>query len=50
MAMCVMIFGIGLSIGFPTIAIPALRGLQPEKYPNETIMLTADESSWFGLF
>lgn len=49
MAMNMIMFGVGLSIGFPTIAIPALRGLQPDKYPNETIQLTAVESSWFGM-
>lgn len=48
MTMNLMLFGIGLTIGFPTIAIPALRGLQPEKYPKETILLSAEESSWFG--
>lgn len=45
-----MMFGIGMSVGFPTIAIPALRGLQPDRYPNETIRLTAEESSWFGMW
>lgn len=44
-----MMFGIGLSLGFPTIVIPALRGWQPEKYPNETIRFTPEQSSWFGI-
>lgn len=50
MALNGMMFGIGLSIGFPTIVIPALRGLQPDKYMNETIRFSPNESSWFGKF
>lgn len=50
MAMNMIVFGLGLSIGFPTVAIPAFRGLQPEKYGDETILLSAVESSWFGMF
>lgn len=48
MAMNLLMLGLGLSLGFPTVAIPAFRGLQPEKYPDEVIQLTAVQSSWFG--
>lgn len=43
-----LLIDIGLAIAFPTIVIPALRGLQPNKYPNETIQFTAEQATWYG--
>lgn len=40
--------GLGAALGFSTILIPILLGLQPERYPNETMHFTAEEASWFG--
>lgn len=39
---------LGLALGFSTIAIPVLLGLQSDRYPNETMHFTAEEASWFG--
>lgn len=38
----------GLSVAFPTIVIPALKGLNVENNPNEVLTLTAIQSSWLG--
>lgn len=43
-----LLIDIGLAIAFPTIVIPALRGMQPDKYPNETIHFTAEQAVWYG--
>lgn len=42
--MSMLMFSLGMSLGFPTIAIPMLRG----KHPDEKIRFSAIESSWFG--
>lgn len=43
-----LLIDIGLAIAFPTIVIPALRGLQPDKYPHESIQFTAEQATWYG--
>lgn len=35
-------------MAFPTIVIPALRGLNNENNPNEFLHLTAVQASWLG--
>lgn len=35
-------------MAFPTIVIPALRGLQKERNPDEILYFTAEQASWFG--
>lgn len=41
-------FDLGLALGISTIIIPILRGLQNDRFSNETLHFTAIESSWFG--
>lgn len=42
-----LILDLAMSMNFPTIAIPALRGIQG-KDPNEVLVLTDFQASWFG--
>lgn len=48
MAKNLLVLDIGMSLSFVTIVLPALRGLYPNKYPNEPIHFTDEESTWFG--
>lgn len=48
MAKNLLVLDIGMSLSFVTIVLPALRGLNPDKYPNERIQFTDEESTWFG--
>lgn len=43
-----LIIDVGLMFAMPTIVIPALRGLQPERYPDETLSLSASQATWFA--
>lgn len=43
-----LLIDLGLAVAFPTIVIPALRGLQPERNPGETLHFTVAQASWFG--
>lgn len=42
-----LLLDLGMSIAFPTIVIPALRGLK-NRDANEFLMLTDVQASWFG--
>lgn len=48
LSMNTLMLSVGLSIGYPTIAINVYVGLEKEKYPNQTLILTHEESSWLG--
>lgn len=48
MAKNLLLLDLGMAIAFPTIAIPVLRGLQPD--PNEVIHMTAEQSTWVGKY
>lgn len=48
MAKNLLLFDLGLALGFSTIVIPVLRGLQQDRNPDETLHFTAEQSSWFG--
>lgn len=50
MAKNLLLFDLGMAIGFPTIVIPVLRGLQSDRNPDEVIHMTAEESTWVGKF
>lgn len=43
-----LLFDIGVSVSYPTVLISALSGLNNEANPNETLRLSAHESSWMG--
>lgn len=43
-----LIIDVGLMFAMPTIVIPALRGLQPERYADETLSLSASQATWFA--
>lgn len=43
-----LLLDLGLALAFPTIIIPVLRGLQKDRYPNETIYMSAEAASWYG--
>lgn len=43
-----LMIDLGLALGFSTVSIPVLLGLQPDRYPNETMHFSAEEASWFG--
>lgn len=43
-----LLFDLGLSVAFPTIVIPVLRGLQTDRNPDETLLFTAVQASWYG--
>ncbi len=43
-----LLLDLGLAVAFPTIVIPALRGLQNEKNPNEFLEFSAVQASWYG--
>lgn len=44
-----LMFDLGLALGISTIVIPVLRGFQADRSDSEeTIHLTATESSWYG--
>lgn len=43
-----LLFDLGLSVAFPTIVIPVLRGLQSERNPDETLSFTAAQATWYG--
>lgn len=43
-----LLIDLGLAIAFPTIVIPALRGLQNEKNPDEFLEFSAVQASWYG--
>lgn len=44
-----LLFNLGLAVAFPTILIPALRGLQPERYaPSDALHFSVAQASWFG--
>lgn len=43
-----LLIDLGLAVAFPTIVIPALRGLQPDRNPNEALHFTVAQASWFG--
>lgn len=38
----------GVSVSYPTVVISALSGLNNETNPNESIHMTAIETSWLG--
>lgn len=42
-----LLLDLGMSIAFPTIVIPALRGLK-NRDENEFLWLTDVQASWFG--
>lgn len=48
MAINLLQFGLGLGVGFPTVLIPVLTGLQTDRYPSETIHFSAEQASWYG--
>lgn len=48
MAKNMLLFDLGLALGFSTVVIPVLRGMQHERNPDETLYFTAEQSSWFG--
>ncbi|XP_037050613.1 facilitated trehalose transporter Tret1-like isoform X2 [Bradysia coprophila] len=43
-----LLLDLGLAAAFPTIVIPALRGLQNEKNPDEFLQFSAVQASWYG--
>lgn len=43
-----LLLDLGLSVAFPTIVIPALRGLSKATNPHETLELTDVQASWLG--
>lgn len=42
-----LLLDLGMSVAFPTIVIPALRGLK-NRDPSEFLWLTDVQASWFG--
>lgn len=42
-----LLLDLGMSVAFPTIVIPALRGLK-YRDPSETLEFSAVQASWFG--
>lgn len=43
-----LLIDLGLAVGFSTIVIPVLSGLQADRNPNETLRFDAVQMSWFG--
>lgn len=39
---------IGAAVGYSTIINSALRGLNPDMNPDETLQMTVEEISWLG--
>ncbi|XP_068157840.1 facilitated trehalose transporter Tret1 isoform X1 [Drosophila tropicalis] len=44
----ILLFGYGMTLGFPTIVIPAIQGGEGRSDPNSDIVLNKDEISWFS--
>lgn len=43
-----LLINLGLTVGFSTIVIPALSGVQNHRNPHEYLRFTAVQASWFG--
>lgn len=48
MAKNLLLFDLGMAIGFPTIVIPVLLGLQNDRNPDEVIHMEAWQATWVG--
>lgn len=48
MAKNLLLLDLGMAIGFPTIVIPVLLGLQPDRNPGEVIEMSGWEATWVG--
>ncbi|XP_026850637.1 facilitated trehalose transporter Tret1 isoform X1 [Drosophila persimilis] len=44
----ILLFGYGMTLGFPTIVIPAIQGGEGRSETNSDIILNKDEISWFS--
>ncbi|KAH8417184.1 hypothetical protein KR222_005930, partial [Zaprionus bogoriensis] len=44
----ILLFGYGMTLGFPTIVIPAIQGGEGRNEHNGEIVLNKDEISWFS--
>lgn len=44
----ILLLDIGFSVSFPAVLISALSGLNAENNANETLSLTASQTSWLG--
>lgn len=43
-----LLLDLGMAVAFPTIVIPALRGLKAHDVDNVITTLTDAQASWFG--
>lgn len=43
-----LMLDLGLALGFSTVCIPVLLGLQSDRYPDEKLRFDAEQASWFG--
>lgn len=43
-----LLLDIGVSVSYPTVLISALTGLNNETNPDETLRMTAVQTSWMG--